>query len=204
MHSVKKSWLRIIVAIILSVLLGSSYLLLPQTFFSLDNRLRDFLFVLHGPQPVSSDIVIIDIDEKSLAQEGQWPWSRHRVAQLIQNLSDAEAGIIGLDIVFSEHDRSSPHTIANSLGYTQDNNLENYDEILAETIANTPTIGGYFYTFDKKSHIDTPMIPAVFVEKGRPAQSYIITPENLVLNIPKLTVSTPVMVFVITTRLLCV
>ena len=186
MRVVKKNWLRAITALSIIFVLTTSYLILPQTFFSLDNRLRDFLFVLRGPQPSNSDIVIIDIDEKSLAQEGQWPWSRNRVAQLLQNLSGAEAGIIGLDIVFSEHDRSSPHTIASQLGSSDAHNLDNYDDILAETIANTPTIGGYFYTFDQKSNSETPMIPAVFVEKGRPSHPYIIAPNNLVLNIPPL------------------
>lgn len=164
-------------------MLSSAYLLLPQTFLSLDNRLRDFLFVLRGPIPASDNIVIVDIDEKSLKIEGQWPWSRDRVAQLIQNLSNAEAGIIGLDMVFSEEDKRSPHTIVSSLPNFQ-GQVDNYDEVLAKTIASTPTIGGYFFTYDSSEKSETPLIPAVFVERKANKQAFIITPEHLVLNIP--------------------
>jgi len=69
----KKLWGRVLAGSIIFLVLSSAYLLLPQTFLSLDNRLRDFLFILRGPIPVSDNIVIIDIDEKSLKAEGQWP-----------------------------------------------------------------------------------------------------------------------------------
>lgn len=181
----KKLWWRVVTALTLMMLLSSAYLLLPQTFFSLDNRLRDFLFVLRGPLPASSDIVIVDIDDKSLKAEGQWPWSRNKVAELIKTLSKADAGIIGLDIVFSEADKTSPHTLGSSLQCAQ-NDLENYDMTLAEAVASTPTIGGYFFTFEKSEQSRTPLIPAVFIEKGGSSHEYFITPDNLVLNIPSI------------------
>ena len=179
----KKFWLHLFSALTIIILLGSTYLFLPQTFLSIDNRFRDFLFILRGPLPASPDIVIIDIDEKSLKKEGQWPWSRNKVAQLIQNLSDAEVGIIGLDIVFSEPDKSSPHRIAAQL-QCNTSAVDDYDAILANTIANTPTIGGYFYTFSTQYSTRSPLIPAVFVTKGKSGQEYLINPTNLVLNIP--------------------
>ena len=179
----KKFWLHLFSALTIIVLLGSTYLFLPQTFLSIDNRFRDFLFILRGPLPASQDVVIIDIDEKSLRREGQWPWSRNKVAQLIQTLSDVEAGIIGLDIVFSEPDKSSPHRIAQQLE-CNNSQIEDYDAILANTIANTPTIGGYFFTFGTQYSTRTPLIPAVFVTKGKSGQEYLINPTNLVLNIP--------------------
>ena len=55
-----------------------------------------------------SGVVVVDIDEASLARYGQWPWSRSRVAEMIGNLQDAGASAIGLDIVFAEPDRTSP------------------------------------------------------------------------------------------------
>lgn len=171
----KSFWWRFASAFILIVLLGTSYLLLPQTFLSLDNRLRDFLFILRGPLPVNDNVVIIDIDEKSLHSQGQWPWSRNKVAKLLDNLTDAEAGIIGLDIVFSEADRTSPSRYGQK---------ENYDDLLAKTFMQTPTVGGYFFNFEKSQQTNTPMIPAVFVEKGGSAEGFIIKPEHLVLNIP--------------------
>ena len=183
MPSRKKLWWRLVTATTLIVMLSSTYLFLPQAFFSLDNRLRDFFFILRGPVIPSSDIIIIDIDEKSLQKQGQWPWSRNKVAQLIQNLNEAEAGIIGLDIVFSEADRSSPISIADKLQCEQ-GDLEDYDKTLAEVIATSPTIGGYFFSFGKSVHKQTPLVPAVFIEKGGSTQAYVIEPSQLVLNIP--------------------
>ena len=165
------------------IALSSAYLYVPQAFLSLDNRLRDFLFLARGPLPASKNVLIVDIDEKSLKTEGQWPWSRNKVAQLIDNLTEAEAGIIGLDIVFSEPDRTSPQHIASTL-HLPDQALENYDATLANSIAESPTIGGYFFTFDEQNQTQTPLIPAVFIEKGGSAQQYIISPKALTLNIP--------------------
>ncbi len=183
MPSHKKLWWRLVTAVTLVMMLSSTYLFLPQAFFSLDNRLRDFFFILRGPVTPSSDIIIVDIDEKSLQKQGQWPWSRNKVAQLIQNLNEAEAGIIGLDIVFSEADRSSPLSIADKLQCEQ-SDLEDYDKTLAEVIATSPTIGGYFFSFGESVNRQTPLVPAVFIEKGGSTQAYVIEPSQLVLNIP--------------------
>jgi len=53
-------------------------------------------------------VTIIDIDEKSLAKLGQFPWPRTRIADLIANLTKLGAVVIGFDIVFSEPDRLNP------------------------------------------------------------------------------------------------
>ena len=179
----KKFWWRLFTVVVLVFTLSTAYLLIPQTFLSLDNRLRDFLFVLRGPIETTQNVVIIDIDERSLKQEGQWPWSRNRVAKLIQNLSDAQAGIIGLDIVFSEADKSSPLHIASELNCST-KELRDNDAILAKTISQTPTIGGYFFSYEKSSSTVEPLIPAIFITKGGSNTEYLIHPNSLTLNIP--------------------
>lgn len=55
---------------------------------------------------------IVDIDEESLAQFGQWPWSRITIAQLIVNLRQAGAAVVAFDVVFAERDRVSPPNAA--------------------------------------------------------------------------------------------
>src|SRR5207245_8576666 len=57
-----------------------------------------------GVRPVA----IVDIDDKSLARLGQWPWPRTRIADLIQNLTSNGAVVIGFDVVSSEADRLNP------------------------------------------------------------------------------------------------
>src|SRR6202040_3666806 len=45
-------------------------------------------------------VTIVDIDEKSLAKLGQWPWPRTRIADMIANLSRLGAVAIAFDIMF--------------------------------------------------------------------------------------------------------
>lgn len=47
-------------------------------------------------------IVIVDIDEKSISQEGRWPWPRSKVASLVQKIQEAGAIVIAFDITFSQ------------------------------------------------------------------------------------------------------
>jgi adenylate cyclase len=73
-----------------------------------DTRLR-----LTMPQTVDTRIVILDIDEKSLAEreqggEGHWPWPRDRLALLLDKLFDRyEVAVVGFDVAFAERDESS-------------------------------------------------------------------------------------------------
>ena len=59
--------------------------------------------------------VIVDIDEKSLEEVGQWPWSRNVLADLFKKCAESGMLVLGLDILFSEPDRTSPNLIAKDL-----------------------------------------------------------------------------------------
>ena len=62
-----------------------------------------------SPRPYQDvGVRIIDIDEKSLEEMGQWPWPRTRLAGLIYRLRSAGARVVGFDVVFAEPDRTSP------------------------------------------------------------------------------------------------
>ncbi|WP_373000623.1 CHASE2 domain-containing protein [Sulfurimonas sp.] len=152
--------------ILLSLFLSSAYLFLPTHFQSLDNRVRDFYFKFRGPQKASEDIVIVDIDERSIKELGQWPWERDKFARILNNLTASDAGIIGLDIVFSEADKTSPKRLAKKWGI-DDKKMPDYDLILSQTVASTPTILGYVFDFDADNTNEAPQVPAIFVEKGK-------------------------------------
>jgi adenylate cyclase len=80
----------------------------PRPIEELRLRAFDFYQVLH-PRPVTArPVVIVDIDEKSLATYGQWPWPRPLIADLVARLQDMQSVVIGFDVVFPEPDRSSP------------------------------------------------------------------------------------------------
>lgn len=73
--------------------------------FDLYQRIKPRVYT---PQPVA----ILDINEESIRELGQWPWPRTRLAKLVQKLMASGAGIVGFDIVFAEADRLSPDKIA--------------------------------------------------------------------------------------------
>ena len=50
----------------------------------------------------SARVAIVDIDEKSLAQYGQWPWPWHRVAELVRRIAQGNPRVLGIDVVFAE------------------------------------------------------------------------------------------------------
>ena len=124
-----------------------------------DEKLRDTLFDIRKPIQTSKKVVIIDIDEKSIDAFGQWPFSRIHMAQALANLTNAGAGIIGLDIIFSESDRSSPSNMAKELGI--DGDFLDSDQLLANVISQTPTILGYYFT-NKKSKNTLPHANTTF------------------------------------------
>ena len=69
-------------------------------------RLKSFDLIQKYDTPtLSEDVVIVEIDEKSIEQYGQWPWKRSVLADVIWKLREAGAGIIVLPILFSEEDR---------------------------------------------------------------------------------------------------
>ena len=53
----------------------------------------------------SNEVAIINIGEKSLQQWGQWPWPRQNFAQLIHDIRQNNAGMIGMTVMFPEADR---------------------------------------------------------------------------------------------------
>lgn len=77
----------------------------------------DFRYELLPPVGGSRDhrIVVIDIDERSLAAEGRWPWSRFRLATLVRKLADAGVVVIGFDVVLSEPERNMARRMSERL-----------------------------------------------------------------------------------------
>ena len=79
---------------------------LKDPFIKETARLKSFDLIQQYDTPtMSEDVVIVEIDEKSIEQNGQWPWKRTVLADVIWRLREAGAGIIVLPILFSEEDR---------------------------------------------------------------------------------------------------
>ncbi|MEQ8443276.1 MAG: adenylate/guanylate cyclase domain-containing protein [Alphaproteobacteria bacterium] len=108
-------------------------------------RLRDVLFdtyqVLHPRDPYEQSVVVIlDIDEASLENIGQWPWPRSYLASIVDYLQRAGVGVVAFDVLFSEADRTSPDLVMSTLpedaqALLSDVELPNNDEIFASVIS---------------------------------------------------------------------
>lgn len=184
---IKKDFIYILLSIIMASLISFIYIFAPTLPSSIDNRLKDYMFNIRGEiAPKSDSVIIIDIDEKSLQSLGQWPWSRNVLATILKNLTAKDIAIIGMDIVFAEEDRTSPHNIFEKLNIKKEN-VPNYDFDFAQTVASTPTILGYQFEFQDKDHTnkEAPAIQTIFIEKNKKlGENYLIQAEGTILNIP--------------------
>jgi adenylate cyclase len=65
------------------------------------------LNLMYQPRPPSEHkIVIVDYDQKSMEAEGQWPWSRFKLASLVTKLAESGALVVGFDVFFPEYERN--------------------------------------------------------------------------------------------------
>ena len=93
-------------------------------------------------------VTIVDIDEKSLAKLGQWPWPRTRIADMVINLTRLGAAVIAFDIVFAEPDRLNPDAAANTMRYLDEatrsklRELPSNDQIFADAIRRSRVVLG--------------------------------------------------------------
>jgi adenylate cyclase len=188
---------KLLIGIISSILIISMYIYLyvqQNTYIAnFDKKIVDTFFNIRGKEDVSGDVVIVDLDEKSLSELGQWPWQRVKVATILQNLTEAGAGVIGMDIVFAEKDNSSPKNVANFLSQIGveigvDTSLQHldYDAVLADMVASTPTILGHVFEMEegKREAEDIFInIPATYIEASH-AREMMIQPKSALMNIP--------------------
>jgi len=119
-----------------------------------------------SPRP---EVVLAVIDEKSVAQEGKWPWPRSKIADLVNKLSQAGSKVIAFDIVFAEpDDQQLVQTIAKIKRKVQKLAIQNIeiqkylenlklqtdnDKLLADAIKNSTAkiVLGHFFQMEAKS-----------------------------------------------------
>src|SRR5438445_9964608 len=89
----------------------------PPPIVELRVRTFDTFQVIDPREKTMRPVTIVDIDEKSLAKLGQWPWPRTRLADMVINLARLGAAAIAFDIVFAEPDRLNPDAMAASMRY---------------------------------------------------------------------------------------
>ncbi|MFA6904177.1 MAG: CHASE2 domain-containing protein, partial [Gallionellaceae bacterium] len=107
--SIPAGWLPHIVRIGLGLgvvclfLLHSNHVVKLPLLDSAEGSLYDWRLRATMPADTYDKVVIIDIDEKSLKEEGRWPWGRERMGDLVRKLTDRyKVKVVGMDVVFAE------------------------------------------------------------------------------------------------------
>jgi adenylate cyclase len=154
-------------------------------------RLRtfDFYQILRPRQTLARPVIIVDIDETSLKQIGQWPWPRTIVADLITRLSQLGAVAIAFDVIFAEPDRMSPAIAATSFRDLDEEtrhklqNLPSNDELLAEAIRRARVVVGQVGSAVPAP--ETGSAPQTgFAVRGPDPSSFLVTFAGLLRNLP--------------------
>jgi adenylate cyclase len=189
--------------IIINLLLVAFFLLHIVLPFEFINRLENLSYDLRlnhtMPNTQDDRIIIVDIDEKSLASVGRWPWSRNKIALMLDNLFDYyQVSVVGFDIVFAERDESSGLKVLEQLGKQ---NLKNdamyremlpglrtqldYNNLFAQKIKGRKVVLGYSFSNDSE-RVTGKLPPPVFISKILKAGNYFLKRTGYSANLPEL------------------
>lgn len=157
----KRYWVRLLVSLLLlsiflvHVLKWQEWELIDR----FENIAYDFRLLLTMPETPDDRIVIVEIDEKSLAAEGRWPWPRDKVAKLVDQLVDHYGvALVAFDVAFAEPEEASALTLLDELSKSAGSNAElqksyeqlrpryDHDGILARSFRGRNIILGVFFS----------------------------------------------------------
>ena len=90
------------------------------------------------------NITIVDIDEKSIAEIGQFPWRRDVYSKILNNLNPHKPLAIAFDIVFSEEDKQNPKSLLSQLQKDSNQSIDievpNTNQIFVDSLAKSKVI----------------------------------------------------------------
>ncbi|RIX80571.1 CHASE2 domain-containing protein [Acidovorax cavernicola] len=162
MSALRRHWPRIALTLlpVLLALLHATGVWRLGVIQHLDHLIYDARLRATMPGTPDTRVVIVDVDDASLAREGQWPWPRDKIASLTTELlARQHAAVLGFDVMFLEPDRSSglgrlreiaagplrdvPGLAAeiDQLAPTLD-----HDATLAQALRGQPVALGYYFT----------------------------------------------------------
>ncbi len=135
------------------------FVIRPNLMVYMEYKLYDILLQRTHHNATSGVPIVVDLDEATLQEYGQWPWPRYRVALLLARLKESGVRAVGLDVVFAEPDRTSPDVLLREL--KRDLRVEariqglppqlmDNDAVLANVLQAGPyVLGRHFFTADR-------------------------------------------------------
>jgi adenylate cyclase len=148
------------------------------------------------PPPQGKPVTIIDLDENSLSEIGQWPWPRDVIARMVQNLMQMGANLVAFDVTFPEPDRMNPASIADNIkGLDEETKsklraIPSNDEIFARVIKKSRVVlgqTGYWEKRDADAKAPPPIKKSIALRgaKGAPNLGLWLNAfPSLVRNVP--------------------
>jgi adenylate cyclase len=126
----------------------------------LDLRALDYRLQQRGVQAAAPQVVIVAVDDASLADVGRWPWSRALVARLLEKIAAGAPAVIGVDIIQVEAtaacgldgldgrlDPACRTAVRDAVRGAQTDDLQ-----LAAAVRDSQrTVLGYFFDFDRRT-----------------------------------------------------
>ncbi len=180
-------------SIIMAILFGVIRIADPEIVEVL--RLKYF-DVLQKKYPRSTEgqtySVIVDIDEKSLREIGQWPWPRTVLADLFQKSKASGMLVLGLDVLFAEKDRTSPELISRDLKNRNPeiakllSELPSNEFLAMEVMKKFPVVIGHSgldVEGDAKRDDINESSVKVFLGKGKNPKNWLIAYPGLLANV---------------------
>ena len=106
------------------------------------------------PRQFDEQVIIIDIDEKSMREQGRYPWSRSKVSDLVTKLMDAGVVVVAFDIFFAEPERNAIEVVLSKNQHLDSQSKAqlkqltgsvNFDQEFAETLGNSEVVLGFLF-----------------------------------------------------------
>jgi adenylate cyclase len=136
----------------------------------IENLLYDTRVRLSAPRGIDPRIVIVAIDEASLELHGHWPWTRDKLALLVEQMFSYGVAVAGFDVMFAERDESADIDLLYSLAPGPEDaqfrqRLQELqpqldrDRLFAQGLASGPTVLGYYFDTNEETAFEAGELP---------------------------------------------
>ena len=183
-----------LIALMVLVTLGR----LPDPFVQqVENFLYDLRVTLTAPGGVDERIVVIALDERSVKAEGQWPWTRDKLAAMVTRLYGYGVVSVGFDAVFPERDMNHDLETLRLLGAQDEEFMEtlenlapglNRDAVFGNAIAQGPTVMAYYFNTGQEGEFEIGELPmaAFDVDETMGARLFLPDADGYTSNVPEI------------------
>ncbi len=197
------SRITLIIALLIIVIFIILDIRNPSFLEVLELKTLDYRFRIKGRQETGKEVAIVIIDEESIKEIGRWPWTRDKMAGLVDLLVSGGVKVIGFDIIFSEPEETDSLKIIRRLKErynTTGRSDQDLFEILREEEMRADTDLAFSKSMDRAGIVVLPIafhVSASFEKglpdkKGEPSEGIEASSYLIVKNISGTSIFQPV------------